>query len=92
MAYEELLSFSESMDPSKKGMALGKLKTCALVVVELLSDQDEKYLIVAIISLMRLFILSLRDSYLVWIICCLCSLSSLRFSLMRETYKKKLRN
>ena len=42
MAYEELLSDSRSMDPAKKGRALGKLKTCPLVVVELLSDRDEK--------------------------------------------------
>ena len=42
MAYDELLSLSESMDPSKKGLALGKLETCALVVVEHLSDRDEK--------------------------------------------------
>ena len=42
MAYEELLSFSESMDPAKRGKALEKLETCALVLVELLSDRDEK--------------------------------------------------
>ena len=42
MAYEELLSDAASMDPAKKGRALGKLETSALVIVELLSDRDEK--------------------------------------------------